>query len=200
MQIRPTSASSSSYSRWSGEISAIFGEIRWDPSWFRRYLVRFGGISTDHSWWIQRDSRRSKWDLDHILWDPTRLEEIQVDFNDFWCSLVIFADSGDFFEDSGDICRIRRLSPSTEPNRTPPEPNLTDWHRRSISGPFGFHLTLVGRVRAGSKTDSAWPVDSLNSQSLSLFLCLSSVVSPHYRTLSPPLLIVTHNLSLSTSP
>ena len=114
-------------------------------------------------------------DLDHIWWDPARFEEIQADFSDFWCSLVIFADSSDFFEDSGDVCRIWRLSPLIEPTRTPPEPktNSTNWHRRSISGPFAFHPMPVGQVRAGSKIDPAQLVDSPNSQSLSLSLSTS---------------------------
>ena len=117
---------------------------------------------------------------------------------------MIFADSSDFFEDFGDVCRIWRLSPLIELTRTPPEPKTdsTNWHWQSISGPSAFHPTLAGRVRARSKTDPAQPWTALtHSLSLSLSLYLSLVVSPHCRTLSSPLLSSQssplHSLSVS---
>ena len=115
---------------------------------------------------------------------------------------MIFADSSDFFEDFGDVCRIWRLSPLIKLTRTPPEPKTdsTNWHWQSISGPSAFHPTLAGRVRARSKTDPAQPWTAL-THSLSLSLYLSLVVSPHCRTLSSPLLSSQssplHSLSVS---
>ena len=125
------------------EISTIFGEIRWDSKRSklisvrsRPYLVRSSEIRKDPSW-FQRFSVQMEWG---------------------------FANSDKVFEDSNEVCRIRRISPLTEPNWASLEPktNSTNWRRQSVSGPSAFHPMLAGRVRVGSKTDPAQPVDSPN--------------------------------------
>lgn len=51
----------------------------------------------------------------------------------------------------------------TTPAPLEPKTDLTDLHRQLILCPFALHPTSAGQVWAGSKTDPAWPVDSLDT-------------------------------------
>ena len=60
----------------------------------------------------------------------------------------IFADSGDFFEDSGDVCKIRRLSTPTEPTEHHPNPKPT--RPSDAGGRFRVPPPSTRRRRIGS--------------------------------------------------
>ena len=128
------------------EIQRDNDHIWWDQARFKEIQANFGEISTIFGE-IQQDSRRSK--LISVRSQPylvrsklisarswpylVRSSKIQGDPSWFRWFLVqmewVFADSGEVFEDSGDICRIRRLSPPTELTRASLkiETNLIDW-------------------------------------------------------------------------
>ena len=140
-------------------------EIWWDPATFKRDLVRSGDIWGDPSeiWWdpatfeeIQARSRPYLVRSGEIRGDPGWFRRFLVQI--YW----VFADSGEFFEDSDDVCRIRRLSQPTEPTRTPPDPKTdsTEWRRRSVSGPSASHLTHGGSGPGWVQNRPARPVDS----------------------------------------
>ena len=113
---------------------------------------------------IWQYARRSKRDLvrsGEIRGDPGWFRRFLVQI--YW----VFADSGDFFEDSGNVCRIRRLSQPTEPTRTPPEhhPNPKPTRPSDAGGRFRVPppptRRMAGRVRIGSKIDPPDPWTAL---------------------------------------
>ena len=151
IQIRQYPATSKRDLVRSGDIQVRFGEIRRHLRRSKRDLVRSGDIRGDPS---------------EIWWDPATFEEIQARFRPYlvrsgeirgdpgWFRrfLVqiywIFADSGDFFEDSGDVCKIRRLSTPTEPTEHHPNPKPT--RPSDAGGRFRVPPPSTRRRRIGS--------------------------------------------------
>ena len=102
-------------------------------------------------------------DPNEIWWDPARFEEIQADFDDFWCRSTgflqipaIFLKIPATFAEFGDSLN-RPNRPEHHPNPKPTRPSDASGRFRVPPPPT---RRTAGWVRVGSKTDPTQPVDS----------------------------------------
>ena len=114
-----------------------------------RDLVRSGDIQARFGE-IRRHSRRSKRDLDHIWWDSTRFEEIQADFDDFWCR------SNGFLQISANFLKISAMFAGSgdslnRPNWPEHHPNPKPTRPSDAGGRFQVPSPSTRRRRVGSR-------------------------------------------------